>query len=147
MSSLEKIVWPYEIIRRSLDDIECPKCKSQLVKFIGPETQYPHIDLMCHSCGEKFEYQDAMSEHLYKIYFADAYIAMTQGGEPPIEECISCNFETFIVDENLCVNCGYQHKYAVCLRCGDDICLRAEGIDPPKICDYCDHLESMLYKD
>jgi len=147
MSTLDELIWPYEVVRRSLTDLECPNCSSELIKFKGPETEYPNIDLICHSCEKLFQYQDIMIEHLNKIYFADSYIAATQGGEYPIEECVQCGFDTFIIEDNLCVNCGYQHKYAKCVECGSDMGLIAEGIMQPKICDHCEYIESMMYKD
>lgn len=147
MATLEKLNWPYGIIRSSLADIQCPDCSSELIKYNGPERDYPEIDLICHSCEKIFKYSDVITEHVGKIFFADSYIAATQGGEFPIEECMQCGLDSFVIDYNLCVNCGYEHEYAKCVECGCNIGLIVEGIDQPKICDRSEYLESMMYKD
>ncbi len=147
MSTLYELDWRYEIIRRALSDLQCPSCSSELIKHTGGSAEYPDIDLVCHSCSEKFQYLDVILDHLNKIYFADNYIAATQGGEYANEECPSCELDTFIIDENLCVHCGFEYIYKKCASCGCDIGAVTPDSDEPRVCDQCDYMEYMASKD
>lgn len=143
ISSLYTLDWPYEIIRRALSDLQCPSCSSVLIKHTGGSADYPDIDLACHSCSEKFQYLDVISDHLNRIYFAENYIAASQGGEYATDECPSCEIDTYIIDENLCVHCGFEYVYKTCASCGCNIGLISSVSDEVKICDQCDYVEYM----
>jgi len=141
-ASLSEVDWKYPIISNSLSEIRCPSCSSGLVKVNNSFDEYPSIGLQCASCNNTFRYTDIMAEHLNEIYFADSYIAATQGGDYPIDDCSQCWEATFIVEEGLCTNCGYATEYIECVECGITIGLKDET--EQRICDRCDYARSML---
>ena len=147
MTTLCNLDWQYEIIRGSLSDLQCPSCSSNLIKHIGGSADYPDIDLVCHSCSSKFHFFDVLSDYLNQIYFADNYIAATQGGEYSTQECPSCDYETYILDENLCVHCGFKYIYKNCVSCGGAISSMYSVSDETKICERCDYIEHLMSKD
>ncbi len=141
LSTLRQLDWKYEAIKRSITEIECPDCRSELIKHTNGSTGYPEIDLICHSCGNSFNYFDVLHDHLNKVYFAGNYIAATQGGEGAIVECPECEDETYILDENICVNCGFHYVNGKCIGCGCDLSVKSYG-DSKKHCDRCEYYES-----
>lgn len=147
MKTLYSLDWRYAVVRKSLPSLECPDCNSELIRFCGGDAAYPDIDLVCHSCACKFVYVDVISEHLDKIYFAENYLAGTQGGEYAVDECPSCGVGAYIVEDNVCVHCDFKYVYQQCSRCGCE--LGAVGPDAsesdgaPK-CDQCDYADYLM---
>ncbi len=141
-TSLSEVDWKYSVISNSLSEMRCPSCSSGLVKANKLFDEYPNISLQCANCNSTFKYTDIMADHLNEVYFADSYIAATQGGDYPIDDCSQCWEATFIVEEGLCTNCGYSTEYLECVECGITIGLREETAQ--KICDRCDYARSML---
>ena len=92
-----------KLIEDEVDEIDvplrCPTCSQETVDFID------ETDAFCHFCDEQIE--NFADEYIY--HFVDRYSSIKDGGEDPLKECPSCDYETFI-----CVD-GYRY---VCLSCG-----------------------------
>lgn len=141
--------WKHAEIIKNLAEIKCPDCNSDLIRPGRDNDEYPYFELSCSACGMFFCFSKILSDLLHKhIFFADAYMAMTDGGEYPIEECDSCGEEFFSIDDNKCFNCDYVRKYYKCYQCGEDMgTVNENDIEPPRICDRCDYYEFMKTKD
>ncbi|CAM4102658.1 hypothetical protein [Mesobacillus thioparans] len=92
-----------KLIEDEVDEIDvplqCPACSQETVDFID------QTDAFCHFCDEQIA--NFADEYIY--HFVDRYSSIKDGGEDPLMECPSCDYETFI-----CLD-GYQY---VCLSCG-----------------------------
>ena len=83
-------------------------------------------------------------DSVHHALFADAYIAMTDGGEHPWDDCEECGEPTFVLEENSCMSCGYQPQYYKCAYCHCDLEKHEED---SKMCDRCAYVQDMMSKD
>jgi len=145
---LRKLDWVHDGIKSNISEITCLLCQSELIKPANDAGTYPEYNLECNACGLGFSFIDVLHRVITHIYYADAYYAMTQGDDYPIEACDSCENDTYNKHDNFCYACDYQRKYYKCYQCGGDMGLIIDpDSDPDKICDQCSHLEYMFSKD
>jgi ribosomal protein L37E len=82
--------------------------------FVSPQD---NAEFQCRSCGAQPSNEELIDDALGRILFSDFYIAMTDGGEPPVIECSSCGADTFILENLQCAACGYEVSFDVCIDC------------------------------
>jgi hypothetical protein len=75
----------------------------------------------CRSCGEIVETFILIGETLSRVLFTDAYVAATQGGEPPILECSNCGQPTQVAEEERCASCAHKNPLDTCRSCGAEV--------------------------
>ena len=73
-------------------------------------------------------------EAVRETYAAEAYLAMTDGGDQPLAECHICGRGTFLLEEGCCLACGETLSYT---RCG--VCGEALGRDDQTYQDLCSY--------
>lgn len=116
-ASLSKLPWSTYLSKD--DPAACPTCGLGLLRQSDPKNSDARlIDARCHGCGSTYEAEDFVETVLHHAFFADAYLAMTQGGEPAWVECPKCQGDTFIIsiEDPNCFFCGYTPK-EVCPAC------------------------------
>lgn len=138
--SLSDVEWKYSTIRDGLSHIRCCICDSELVKH--KETTSISTKLICAACGEEVEAEFYMESLVRGHLYADAYIAMTDGGEPPYDTCPECDRETFVFSEGACVACDYCPEYHECARCHEGLSLEEQ--DMGGLCSYCSYLAQKI---
>ena len=148
--SFKSFNWKYKTITAAIKHIRCDYCESALIKLVEhkPYEDTPlekllfseyNTKMSCASCGELFyDFPHTFEKCIEAHLGADAYIAGTQGGMPPYQECPECNMNGFIFDEGCCVLCGYQPEYDKCARCNAGISLDEQDLEG--LCSYCSNL-------
>lgn len=102
-------------------EVVCCTCSSGLLAQEDPTNSDPGmVDFKCLSCGATPSIGEVVEQALGQHLYADFYIAMTDGGEPPLTECPGCEEETFVDEEGMCAACGYAPDYH-CTLCKTEI--------------------------
>lgn len=142
--SLNKIDWKYGTVYRALEELRCPSCSSELVKAENYEGEYPEVNLLCNSCGHTFLFTEVLVQCVHDHLFGEAYIAMTDGGEPPYDDCEECGESTFVLEENACMYCCYEVTYEKCSNCDNEVGKYGtyEGL-----CDFCSYAMDQMKPD
>ncbi len=139
--SFSQLQCPVEFL--SPDELRCPDCHSSLVEQVIPTNTYPsEMACVCRACGADNSASAVLQDSIGELLFADAYIAMTDGGEPPLHTCPECAFETYVSTPEAvgCVYCGLVLDE--CVRCA--VSLTPENVDwnNHALCGYCGNLMS-----
>jgi hypothetical protein len=117
-SAKEEVDWKPDRLRELVPYLRCSACQSELLRPVNPsETFLPAVEFRCSSCGEIALFEDIAEEAAAEAFAADAYIAMTDGGEPPLATCHNCSRETFLPEESVCFACGAALDYTECYVC------------------------------
>jgi hypothetical protein len=136
---LKRITWPTAVHDRLAPYLRCDHCSSELLTPTNPEEEAP-LDLFftCKACGRSASYSDVVSPAVAESFAAEAYIAMTDGGEPPVYDCFECGKATYVNELDQCVACGTGRNYRACGRCGAPLSVHEQ--DFGGLCGYCHHL-------
>lgn len=98
-------------------ELLCTSCDSGLVAQTDAENSDPGMaEFRCRSCGAQPVLSELVARALGDHLYADFYIAMTDGGEPPLMECPGCEDELFVLEDTMCAGCGYEPR-AQCMAC------------------------------
>jgi ribosomal protein L37E len=127
--------WQFPAIREGVLDLTCPSCSGDLLKPV--ENSYHEITLQCISCGEEQSPESYVPEALASALSGEAYIAMTDGGDPPVVRCPECGEKAFLTEEWQCTLCGAEPE-GKCAMCGNSI--PVEELDSSPLCGYCDYI-------
>ncbi|MGY2277557.1 hypothetical protein ACW9H0_07980 [Pseudomonas monsensis] len=145
LESLSQVRWPTDILAGALEHISCPHCKAKLMKASGNLKSLPQTSFHCTRCGAVSQFGDVVDAVLVERYYADLYIAATQGGESPLALCDHCEHESYVVEEQRCAICGEGPKAPVCRQCGATIDdeVGIEGIHSDLLCGHCRYVLEM----
>ena len=155
--SFKEFNWKYETINKAIKHIRCDFCESSLVKLTKHKKfSEPHFDkylswheytkMICCSCGETIDYFDDIFEKcIEELLYADLYLAATEGGMPPLDDCPECGKNTFVFEESCCVVCDYKPKYEKCARCYNHIGLEEQDLNG--FCSYCANLAEKIRRE
>jgi hypothetical protein len=142
LSSMEATDWEYDFVEHNRDKIRCTECGSSLilVDSVFEEASYRESSFQCRQCNHKFEYCEVAEEIVHEVLRGEIYYAVKDGGEPPVICCPGCEMETYLAEDNYCVNCGYEMKSGHCVICHGAIDnLQGEN----GLCDYHQYLQDM----
>lgn len=137
---LESVRWSSETLEAVSEEVRCPKCHSKLVKPTDAEQAPQLLEFHCSSCGEYFLFEDVVTHLVQEHYFAENYIAGTDGGDPPTTNCHECGEDTFVLLEGQCVKCGATLAYETCTFCGEELGPDEQGLNG--LCSYHYHMAS-----
>jgi hypothetical protein len=129
--------WQFSSIREGVLDLTCPSCSGDLLKPI--EDSYHDIALQCISCGEEQSPDSYVPKALASALSGEAYIAMTDGGDPPVVRCPECGEKAFLTEEWQCAICGAEPE-GKCAICGSAI--PVEELDSSPLCGYCSYISN-----
>ncbi len=138
-STLDRVEWPDGMpVERRLN---CPECHSNLVAQQDPDnTSHETMDCRCRSCGHGFSGEKAIPWALKVGFEWESYIAFTDGGNQPVQDCPDCGLSSYLLTEQHvgCVWCGLI--LGECGRCRDG--LTPENVSPENhdVCGYCANL-------
>jgi hypothetical protein len=121
----------------------CPQCDSRLVQCNDPNTKiHDYVHSKCRQCGADIKSHELMETVLKKFFEGDNYDAARDGGEPSLDRCPECSYETYVMTdgENGCAWC--QLELGECLRCETGLTPNNVAYDTNEMCSYCDHIMS-----
>ena len=123
--TIDGLVWKTNGGQIASEEFVCPGCGSKLIKQLDPDnTDQDDARFICSACGEDCDIVPLMVAAVAEAYAADAYIAMTDGGEPPVGTCPECGEETYVFSEGGCALCDFElSDDARCALCGERLTL------------------------
>jgi uncharacterized protein YbaR (Trm112 family) len=140
-STFDSIAWlagtPAEL------QFNCPECHSDLVAQQDPaNTSHETMECRCRLCGHQFSAEEAVPRALEAHFESESYIASTDGGDQPVQDCPECGLSTYLLtDDHVgCVWCGLI--LGECARCMTGLTPENVAPDNHGLCGYCDHLMS-----
>jgi len=136
-ATFDAVDWRYQALDACIREIRCAECGSSLIRTTHVGQYSPEMDFQCTSCGSEFTAEDAVEACVVEHFAGDAYIAMTDGGEPPYGRCPNCQKETFVLEEFVCLACGSSLDYDECSLCGASLSLDEQDLDG--LCGYCNY--------
>ena len=90
-ATFDNIQWNNGALADAVNELRCPNCSSSLLKNDSSEaSSLSELDLICSKCGEVADAEAVFEEALGQSLQGAAYIAMTDGGEPPLKNCPEC---------------------------------------------------------
>ena len=139
--TLEAIAWRSPTMADAVDQIECGICHSKLVEQRVPANADQMVaEFRCISCSNTPETAEIIEEALQQALFADLYIAATDGGEPPLWQCLDCDAYATVIEEGFCAVCGSGLPDETCAVCHKGL-TRDEIAENRCLCSY--HLHQL----
>ena len=136
-------------LSEAVGEIICLNCSSSLMKNENTDaTTLEDLELTCSQCGQTAQDStDIFEIWLNRVFYNDIYIAMTDGGDSPIQTCPECYKNMYIIDgledEGECVNCGFSLDGAECSICGNELTVNELWYrDSTTLCSRCEHIMS-----
>jgi len=127
--------WSSPLVGSGVVELRCPACSGDLLKPV--EDSYGGISLQCISCGEEQSPDEYVPDLLASALSHEAYVAMDDGGDPPIVRCPECGEKAFLTEEWRCVLCGAEPERK-CSCCGNSIPVEELFLSPH--CGYCEYV-------
>lgn len=118
--SMSRLVWPMKTQQALSEILACATCDSDVIRPKDIKTPGPNSEFECIMCGHLSEFSEIVEPACAKLFFADTYIAMTEGGDSPIDTCHECGRETFVLEEGQCAACLATLSYKTCF-CGETL--------------------------
>jgi hypothetical protein len=138
-ATFEKVEWPDGTPPEL--PINCPDCHSDLVaqKDLA-NSCHETMDCRCRLCGHEFSAEDAIQWALEAHFESESYIACTDGGDQPVQDCPECALSTYLLtDDHVgCVWCGLV--LGECGRCMTGLSPENVSLDNHGLCGYCANL-------
>lgn len=132
---IEAVNFYSDTIQEAFVSYSCKECGSDLIYPKEPNTDASENGFICKSCDAEFSYEEIVSPAVINHFEADAYIAMTDGGDSPIADCPFCG-GAYIYEEKICAECGESASHE-CDMCGSEI--PPEELSEDDLCGYCAH--------
>lgn len=120
--TLGAINWGSQSLADAIDDFRCPDCGSSLIKQVDSENdEKVCADFVCSACGEQISAELLIGDAIGKHFEWEYYVAMTDGGDPPVTTCPSCEADAYILAEGKCACCDFSIGDAECAVCGNPL--------------------------
>ena len=120
IGSFEKISWDSEIFGDVIWMFRCQNCSAGLLRNDNVlATKATQLKLSCSECSEESDCSDVVEEALDEQFQWEFYVAIKDGGDPPLDDCPECSRRTYVTSEDQCLNPGCEftlgaRKCAVC---------------------------------
>ena len=129
------ISWGTPGIEQVAQYLRCKHCGSELLKPVNPEVDsLAAIHFQCTACGKDSAYEDIAESAAEECFGADMYIAMTDGGDPPLVDCFECGRATFLLEDEQCIVCGATPHHQRCAVCGASLSVEEQQFEG--LCSY-----------
>lgn len=84
VESFRNMNWEFETLVEAVSELRCSNCGPSLVRQIDTDNQsFEAMEIDCAECGEALDREDVFEAAISESLASDAYIAMTDGGDPP----------------------------------------------------------------
>ncbi|MGC2750951.1 MAG: hypothetical protein WCA40_01160, partial [Candidatus Acidiferrum sp.] len=127
--------WTSPALAGAVAGLTCLECGSDLLKAVPGS--FGEITFECVACGEEESPESYVPRALAAALQGEAYIAMTDGGDPPYVNCPECGEDAYLLDEDRCALCGESVERS-CRVCGNRI--PVEELDSSPLCGYCQYI-------
>jgi hypothetical protein len=122
-----QIMWRTAGIEQVAGYLRCAHCGSELLKPSNSEGQSSAlIKFQCTACGRISNFEDIAEAAAEECFGADMHVAMTEGGDPLLIDCIECGRTTFLLDDERCIVCGASTHHQMCAVCGSRLSIKEQ---------------------
>jgi hypothetical protein len=136
--SLELIKLESKELEGVLHKAKCINCSSSLIKFTNNiADNLEGVEVICKSCGEELNFMEIAEICLGEYYAWESYVAMTDGGDQPLEECPECLRNSYIMEKEECLLCQFLRENTECSICGAELEIMDHQFGG--LCWYCHH--------
>jgi hypothetical protein len=136
---LEAVDWEYACLESALIEYRCSKCGSGLIDVTVNGARRETSAFICRSCGKQSSFEELASLAV-SDYFAESNYRLGKDGDgPETITCPSCNQDTYVLEENVCILCHVTVERE-CRGCGTQI--HYEELDGGEYCSWCAHMMS-----
>lgn len=145
-NSMNAIAWKSDVLSKSIKNLRCPSCQSELIKPCNIDIDKPAYDAYCSciSCNNEFLLEENILEELIDEHMAaEVCYAFKDGDNSPLEKCYHCGHESYIVKEDQCAICFEEKEYEDCFRCGETLSDEEQELSS-MLCSYCSHMFEKL---
>ena len=121
-AAMEAVDWRSQATAGVSGRMRCAHCSSALLKPV--EVDVGHVEELifrCVACGMESAFDDVIEDAVSVFFFADSYLAMTDGGDQPVSDCHVCGRATFVLEEGRCLACRETLRYTSCAICGEGL--------------------------
>jgi hypothetical protein len=139
---MDQIDWSGSVLSSVAHVFECDKCSSTLLAPTETSAKPPEIDFECRACGNHINFADSAAQLLDEAYWPESFEAAKDGVDPPLYRCPECREETYVADDEKCIQCGYERKHKECLICNEYLSADDEEFDG-----FCAYHHHMVNKD
>ena len=80
LESLDAVDWQSEVLLEAFGDMTCPECDSDLIALENQPVELNDARLRCRSCGESWDYEDAVEEAISQYESSRSYRNYKDGG-------------------------------------------------------------------
>ena len=137
---IKTVDWRYDSLERALREYQCPECGSGLIDIENPNCSARDMTVFtCRSCGEQKSFEELAPLAIADYFDLENYSLIRDGDSPVTITCPTCDEETYLLDDDVCVLCEMSVERE-CQRCGATII--AEEIDGTGFCSWCAHMIS-----
>lgn len=134
----KEVPWGHVLLKDSVELLQCPACKSPLIKPVALVSPASEIAFACTCCAHNATYAEAAESIATRHYFADLYYALTKGGEAPLEHCPSCGHFSYLTEEFECLLCLEESPGPACAECGGTLESEIDNEDDmTRLCGMC----------
>ena len=140
-ATFDRVEWRSGILEEPR--FACPQCHSHLVEQDNPVNQEQEdVQAHCRSCGADIAAETLVQHGLAERMEWESYVAMTDGGDSPLQNCPECGLDTYLLSEEEigCVWCGCTLDE--CARCMTSLMPDNVDSNNHSLCSYCGHLLS-----
>lgn len=142
-AALSEVDWQYDVVKKAIKKFRCSHCQSTLITTEDTDMFYRDIHLSCKSCNAEFLVPDILEECIENHLLQRSIREQIQGGESLFESCFECSKNTFILEDECCLACGYEMQYTECWRCSETLGIEDQYFEG--LCGSCRNTwESML---
>jgi hypothetical protein len=135
LACMDQVAWQSECLAQVATYIRCKECNSELMRPADADVQHiSELSFQCTSCNEQSTFEDVIEDAVSDCFFAESYMAMTDGGDVPVAHCHNCGKATFVLAEGACLACDGTLIYTECAVCGEG--LGPDDQDNHGLCSY-----------
>ncbi len=139
-ASFGTVDWQSAVLAEEATELRCPHCTSTLLRNDNASAaEFDELLLVCSKCGEHAEQEAVLEDTLTRTFEWEAYVAMTDGGEAPLEKCPECDLNTYIVSDGRRANCEFSLEGYECAVCSIPLSVDDYRYGDGKLCSYHHH--------
>jgi hypothetical protein len=139
LTKMGEIKWPNATYEHISADLRCDKCSSELLLPLDTTAIDPRaMTFACRSCGHHMDYEEIVESALSEAFAGEFYLVMTDGNDPPVEECFECGRETYVCEAGECFACAARPTFERCAGCHSPLSIGEQALGG--LCSRCSYL-------